>query len=318
MKSETSYFKIGIFVFVVLILLIVGLIAFGSEFWIRDVILMETYLNESVQGLSVGSAVLQRGVNIGRVKQITFVTRQYSDYIKPGMPEYDKFSSYVMVVMEIDQKHFPLYRENPEEFKQLLRDQINKGLRVKLSYQGITGLAFLEMDFVDPDKSPLYPPWMPQNMYIPSTPSLITSFTSAVEEAFKRFEDIKIEAAVDQLTSTLSRMETAIEEAQLGQVRENAIALMEDVRITSEELRVAIRRLSDPNRLGDLPAAVAQVTQTGARIERLIDAHEYDIDEIVRNLKEISQNLRDLTEEIKEDPAQLLFSSPPAKSEVVQ
>jgi paraquat-inducible protein B len=304
MKSETSYFKIGLFAAVTLLLLIAGLIAFSADFWMRDVILFETYLDESVQGLSVGSSVLQRGVSIGRVKQITFVSRQYSDVIKHGTPEYDQFNHYVMVVMEIDQKHFPSYKENPEEFKSQLRELIHNGMRVKLTYQGITGMAFLEMDFVDPEKAPLFPPWIPKYIYIPSTPSLITNFTSAVETVFGRIEKIDIEGAVNQLTQTLNRVEKGIEEARL--------------RVTSEELRQSFARLSDPNRRGGLSEAAAQIAQASIRVERLIDTHESDIEQILKNLKEISQNLRDLTERLREDPAQLLLSSPPAQSEVVQ
>jgi ABC-type transporter Mla subunit MlaD len=318
MKSETSYFKIGLFAAVTLLLLIAGLIAFSADFWMRDVILFETYLDESVQGLSVGSSVLQRGVSIGRVKQITFVSRQYSDVIKHGTPEYDQFNHYVMVVMEIDQKHFPSYKENPEEFKSQLRELIHNGMRVKLTYQGITGMAFLEMDFVDPEKAPLFPPWIPKYIYIPSTPSLITNFTSAVETVFGRIEKIDIEGAVNQLTQTLNRVEKGIEEARLEQLSDSAETLMNDLRVTSEELRQSFARLSDPNRRGGLSEAAAQIAQASIRVERLIDTHESDIEQILKNLKEISQNLRDLTERLREDPAQLLLSSPPAQSEVVQ
>ncbi len=318
MKSETRYFKIGLFVLLVLLVLVVGLIAFSAEFWMRDMILMETYLNESVQGLSVGSAVLQRGVSIGRVKQITFVARYYSDVIKPGNPEYEKFSHYVLVLMEIDPRHFALFEENPEALKQHLRKQIKQGLRIKLSYQGITGLAFLELDFVDPDKPPLFPPWMPRNLYIPSTPSLITSFTSAVESAFNRFEKINIEAAVDQLTNTLNRVETAIDEARLSDLSENAEILMDDLRLTSDAFRQTLGRISDPNRKGGLGEAASRIAETTARIDRLIDAHEYDIEEIILNIKSLSQNLRDLSGSLKQDPAQLLLSSPPARSEVIE
>lgn len=318
MKSETSYFKIGLFAAVTVILLIAGLIAFSADFWMRDVILFETYLDESVQGLSVGSSVLQRGVNIGRVKQITFVNRQYTDIVKYKTPEYDQFSHFVMVVMEIDQKHFPLYQENPEELKSQLRQLIHNGLRVKLTYQGITGLAFLEMDYVKSDKPPMYPPWIPKYIYIPSTPSLITSFTSAVENVFKRVEKIDIEGAINQLTRTLDRMDTAIEEAKLATLSETAIAMMEDIRITGEEFRQTMNRFSDPNRRGGIGEAAERIAQTSSRIERLIDTHETDIEQILKNLKEISQNLRDLTERLRDDPAQLLLSSPPARSEIVK
>lgn len=318
MKPETSYFKIGLFAAVTVLLLIAGLIAFSADFWMRDVILFETYLDESVQGLAVGSSVLQRGVNIGRVKQITFVNRQYTDIVKYKTPEYDQFSHFVMVVMEIDQKHFPLYKENPEEFKSQLRQLIHNGMRVKLTYQGITGLAFLEMDYVKSEKPPMYPPWIPKYIYIPSTPSLITNFTSAVENVFKRVEKIDIEGAINQLTQTLNRVEKGIEEARLEQLSDSAEALMNDLRITSDELRQGIARLSDPNRRGGLGEAAERIAQASTRVERLIDTHETDIEQILKNLKEISQNLRDLTERLRDDPAQLLLSSPPTKSEIVK
>ena len=223
-----------------------------------------------------------------------------------------------MVIMELDQKHFPLYKKSPEEFKQRIRDQINRGMRIKLAYQGITGLAFLEMDFIDPDEIPVFPPWIPINTYIPSTPGLMSSFTSAVETAFKRLENIDIEGAVDQLAETLAKVEKALEEAHFADMSSSAVAMMEDIRKTSTQLRQQVGRITDPNQPGNLGEAVARISQTTGRVDRLIDTHEYDIEEIMSNLKYISQNLRDLTERIKADPAQLLLSSPPARSEVTK
>ncbi len=318
MKSETSYFKIGLFAAVALLLLIAGLIAFSADFWMRDTILFETYLDESVQGLAVGSSVLQRGVNIGKVKQITFVSRQYGDVLRPGTPEYEQFCRYVMVVMEIDQKHFPIFSESQEEFKNQLREWIRRGMRIKLTYQGITGLAYLEMDYIKSEKPPMFPPWIPKFLYIPSTPSLISSFTSAVESVFQRIEKIDFEGAVNQLRQTLERVEKGVDEARLEQLSGSAELLMNDLRITSDHLRQGFARLSDPNRRGGLTEAAAQIAQASSRVERLIDTHQTDIEQILKNLKELFQNLRDLTERLREDPAQLLLSSPPAKSEVVQ
>ena len=45
---------------------------------------------------------------------------------------------------------------------------ITKGLRVRLASQGITGAAFLEADYIDPEK---FPPmeiiWEPKTYYVP-------------------------------------------------------------------------------------------------------------------------------------------------------
>ena len=316
MKAEANYFKIGLFVVLALILLVIGLIAFSTEFWVRNTITFESYFDESVQGLSVGSAVLQQGVNIGRVKQITFVTQEYSQYLKPGTPEYDKFSNYVLVIMEINQNQFPFYNENLEEFKLNLREMIHRGLRVRLTYQGITGLASLEMAVISQAKPPLMVPWVPRNYYIPSTPSLITSFTTAVEQTFERLEKIDIEGAVDQLILTLKDFDTALGQAHIKELSSKASALMEDIQKTSTQLRDKIQNMTDPNLPGNLPEAIAQFTQITSQINRLIDINKYDVDEIINNLKAVSQSLRGLLDRLEEDPALLFFSSPPAKSEV--
>jgi len=189
---------------------------------------------------------------------------------------------------------------------------------IEWTNQASPGLAYRKMTYTKPQNPPMFPPWIPKFLYIPSTPSLISSFTSSVESVFQRIEKIDFEGAVNQLTRTLERVEKGIDEARLEQLSGSAELLMNDLRITSDHLRQGFARLSDPNRRGGLTEAAAQIAQASSRVERLIDTHQTDIEQILKNLKELFQNLRDLTERLREDPAQLLLSSPPAKSEAVQ
>ena len=78
---ETNYLKIGSFVIVGLVLLIMAIIIFGSVKIFQKIIYIETYFNESVQGLSVGSPVKYRGMEIGYVKAIDFANSIYGDKI---------------------------------------------------------------------------------------------------------------------------------------------------------------------------------------------------------------------------------------------
>ena len=73
MATKANYFKIGLFVLATTGILTAGGIVLSSGFLTRETLLFETYIDESVQGLSVGSSVLHRGVQIGTVKQITFL-----------------------------------------------------------------------------------------------------------------------------------------------------------------------------------------------------------------------------------------------------
>ena len=69
---EARYFKIGVFVLSSLAIGIVFLVAFagGGK---GPALMFETYIEESVQGLEVGSPVRIQGVPIGRVESIGFV-----------------------------------------------------------------------------------------------------------------------------------------------------------------------------------------------------------------------------------------------------
>ncbi len=53
--------------------------------------------------------------------------------------------------------------------------EIEKGLRMRLAPQGITGTSYLEIDYVDPPPPVLPIDWVPENIYIPSAPSTVTT-----------------------------------------------------------------------------------------------------------------------------------------------
>ncbi len=181
MNEKNQYFKIGIFILVGIIILIVSIIIFGSGRLFKEEIIMETYFDGSVQGLDVGSPVKYRGVKIGEVQDISTLNQEYR-LQDEEFDEFYKYGVYVMVTMKLDADAFPYIS------KTNLEDEINKlvtekGLRVKFSYLGITGLAYLETDFVDPQKNPpLEIVWKPKNLYIPSVPNAIELVTNSLNE----------------------------------------------------------------------------------------------------------------------------------------
>ena len=56
--------------------------------------------------------------------------------------------------------------------------EVERGLRVRLAPQGITGTSYLEIDYVDPPPPMLPIDWTPDNVYIPSAPSTVTARSS--------------------------------------------------------------------------------------------------------------------------------------------
>lgn len=316
MKQNGTYFKIGLFVLGSAAVLLIGLAWLNSSAFRGKPVFIETYVDESVQGLSVGSAVMYRGVEIGRVKTITFIPREYP--LQSGTPEYETFSRYVVVIMEIDSETFLGVDRDPIQVKELLDDKVLMGLRFKLSYQGITGLAFMEADYVVNEKTPplTVVPWVPKNFYVPSTPSFITSFTQALSKINQRLEKMDIEGVLETMQTTLGSIDQAVKDAQLAQISQSIVALADDLRQTNHQIQEFLESAGPLPE--DIQTAARQFSTSLTKVQQMIDRNEPDLEAILNTLKSLIQNLRELSENLKADPAQILLSSPPPPSEYVK
>ncbi|MCE5184581.1 MAG: MlaD family protein [Planctomycetaceae bacterium] len=313
MESNRTYFKIGVFLLAALAALIGGILYINADVIRGEALIIETYLDESVQGLGVGSSVLYRGVAIGQVKKITFIPLEYD----LGQPEIrDQFGRYVVVIMAIKSDYFPGVSAESSGAQRVIQHEIDSGLRFKLSYQGITGIVFMEADYFPNAKAPTPLPWKPKHIYVPSTPSLVTSFTKAVEKIFLRLEKIDVEALFAKMETALDTMTKTLEDAQISEIRKGILALVDEFSKTNQEVRGFLERSEQvPD---DLRAALQQFERTLMQVQLLIGRNEPDLEKVLNDMKDLVRNLKRFSEDLKNDPAQLLFSRPPKPSERVQ
>lgn len=198
-RSRTNHWKLGLFV-------VVGTVAFLSTFtWLgaqrmnRDTVETVTYFDESVQGLDVGSAVKFRGVPIGTVEHITVapdrrhlkvVARIYVDVLENlGLSAVSSILSGRTLTL-------------PPE------------LRMSIASAGITGLKFLQVDFVDPAEhraSPL--PFAPEDNYIAAIPSTLKSIEEPFMAGVQRLPGI-----LDDLQLLVQRIHIGLDELEPGTV----------------------------------------------------------------------------------------------------
>lgn len=312
MEQNATYFKIGIFVLVGLAALIGGILYINADVVRGDAVLIETYIDESVQGLGIGSSVLYRGVTIGQVQEITFVPQVY-DLSTEAM---DEFGRYVLVVMAIQSDYFPGISGDPEDMEAVIQRQIQSGLRFKLSYQGITGIVYMEADYITSPTEPLDVPWQPKNLYVPSTPSLVTSFTAAVDRLFRKLEKIDIQATFTKVEKLLDTTTKTFEDARIAEVRESFISLIDEFKTTNQQIRAWLESANEVP--ADLSASLTQFERTLVQIETLIQRNEPGLENVLGDLRDLVRNLKQFSEDLKNDPAQLLFSRPPKPSERVQ
>lgn len=312
MEDSRTYFKIGLFILAGMAALIGGILYINADVIRGEAVLVETCLDESVQGLSVGSQVLYRGVAIGQVKEITFAPLVYDLGSDPQVR--DVFGRYVVVVVAIKSEQF--FSGDPEEMEVAIARQVQSGLRFKLSYQGITGIVYLEADyFMNPPEMPAIP-WTPRYIYVPSTPSLMTSFTMAANKIFRRIENIDIEAVFAKMEVTLDTITKTLEDARISEIRQGILSMADEFSKTNQEVRKFLQNSEQVPE--DLRATLQQFEKTLEQIERLIQLNEPDMEKVLSDLKDLVRNVKEFAEDLKNDPAQILFSQPPRPSERVQ
>jgi phospholipid/cholesterol/gamma-HCH transport system substrate-binding protein len=350
--NKLSYYKIGLFTISAIVLAVIGVIVLGAGVLFQRTALVETYIEESVQGLDIGSPMKFRGVMVGKVEEITLTSAMY-----------DTRRRYVLVRAGITSNlfDFPLADPNDPSF----RSEVDRGFRVRLAAQGLTGVAYLEADYLDPERNPpLEIDWQPKYPYIPSVRSRIVQLSDSVESILQNFEQLDIPRLMTSVDRSLAAITKVAEGTDVEKVGAQAYTLLTEVRETNRQLknlvaspelktavadaaaatagaRQIIERAEKPlgQLLADLPRAVesferlakrldsvsadlpdssAQLRQTLQRLNRLISSQQQDIEKTVDNLRAMSENLKEITDDSRKYPSQLLFGAPPPPSKVMQ
>ncbi len=347
--EKASYFKIGLFIIVGTILGALGVVALGVGTIFQKKVMVETYIDESVQGLDVGSSVKFRGVQVGKVETISLTSAEYPTKRR-----------YVLVRIGLTTKIFIADAGSPSFLA-----EVEKGLRVRLASQGVTGAAYIEADYQDPARNPaLEIDWQPHYPYVPSSRSRITQLSESVEKILRSVEDIDVGRLVDGLEKSLLTITKVAEGANFDKLGGQANAFLTEVRETNRQLkelignsdiksafkdsaaaasgaRQIIERAQAPvnQMLADLPRAAeslermvkrldavtadlpetsAQLRQTLQRMNRLIATQQQGIAATVENLQAVSSDIKELTESSRKYPSQVLFGAPPPPSKVMQ
>ena len=104
MNSKSNYFKLGLFVIGTAVLAVLAILIMGVGTMFEDQPVFETYLNQSVHGVDLGTAVKFRGVPIGNIKSIDFTRTRYESS-KPM----EKRKPYVRLIISLEQNICLLY-----------------------------------------------------------------------------------------------------------------------------------------------------------------------------------------------------------------
>jgi len=345
-SQRANYFKLGLFVIGAIAAGIIVLLIIGTGRFLQKRVTIETYFNESVQGLDIGSKMKYRGVEVGQVTRISFTYVKYEQ----DKPMGDR-KRYVLVEAQMQPRLVGGKAANDIASPESTALEVEKGLRVKLAPQGITGTSYLEIDYVDAANNPPLPiDWVPDSIYIPSAPSTVGQIVNSASEILERIHNLDVETVVNNLNKlltttndrvaaldtkslqqrterTLAKIESTLNDIAAKKLSDEALVLLAELRKSNAELQAtltnptfkklpesadaAIQKVRELVADPKLASSIAHMERTLSRLDRIFGGGESDLTTTIENLRQISDNLRDLTEDAKRYPSNVIFGAPP-------
>ncbi len=334
MSASTNYFRLGMFVLIGIFLGIAGVIVFGGlQIVPQEMIEIETYMDDSVQGLLSGSKVKMRGVEIGSVDEIGFVASYYT----LTEEQYPDYGHWISIKMSIDPVHFQ--GRSVKDLEANLPDVIADGLRARLTSQGITGGKFIQLDFLDPERFPAFdPPWEPTTHYLPAAGGVFEEIVNSVDRIVEKLEALDVGKLTQDVDDLVLGITSEVKGAEIAALSDKAQRVLDgvdglvggpemkdslaNVRDITADMKSTMSGVNDSLESGDLRATLEDAAATMAnmkqllnRLDRLTLSKEHDMELAMIELRLLLKNLRELTDTAKRYPAAVLFGNEPPESQ---
>ena len=237
-ENRASFAKIGLAVVLGAVATVASLLYIGGLGDNEDVVLVETYYNKAVSGLSVGSAVNFRGVKVGEVCEISFVGKHY--------PDAGEARNHIYILMAIKGDFLPVIGGRADA-EASIRALVSGGLRATVSASGITGLSRIECDVRPGDAAPAWPSWTPRHPYVPSYASLLDNFSDAATKVMNQINVMDVTAVWSNINATVEHLAQAAEgvKAMIEGERDDYEQILSNVKDISTSVRDLTAELRD-------------------------------------------------------------------------
>ena len=232
--NHASYTRIGLTVVIGVVTIVATLIYLGGMRGRGNEVLVETYYDKPVAGLSVGSVVNFRGVKIGEVREISFVRNKYVVEGEDG--------SRIYILMALDGNTLAAANVDDQGFAARIRQDVaTRGLRVSVSTSGITGLSRIECDFYASENLDPVPPltWTPRHVYVPSKISLFDNIAVAATKVLNQINRMDLNTTWSNISASVESIAVASESAKtMIQTRQGDVdRILDDLSETAVSLK---------------------------------------------------------------------------------
>ncbi len=291
-NSNPNYFRLGVFVLAAIGVLVAVILIFGSGKFFKKSFYLETYIKQSVTGLDSGAAVRFRGVKIGQVTTIVLS----GDTYEKNLP-FENRRQYVVVRMKIF---------GDEVTEDQLNHFIKDNLRARVKSMGITGVNYIELDFVSSasDYPTLPYNWEPEYPVLPSMPNQTDEIISGIQKFIDSANQMNVESTQKKIDEVLVSLNTMM----VGDGKGN-----EGIVRSVKELNILLTRIAKVTDKDELAILMRELVGAVTSLRQTVTSVQGDTTATLENLKQTSENLNELSRIASQSPASLLWAEPPPK-----
>lgn len=195
------------------------------------------FFNDSIRGLQTGAPVEFRGIRLGTVEQVPYVTSD--DKQKLGT-EYR-----IPVLIRIEPERFNKLLGEDFNFEEYLREGKNNGLRGALKAANlITGLLYVDLDFY-PNAKPYHGPVsLGEFTVIPTTSGGLSQIQQKLMDVLDKINNLPLNPVLDETKGTLQESQKTMRELQKTLNDINKITSNPSMQQLPEDMQQTLRELN--------------------------------------------------------------------------
>jgi len=245
MNRQSSKTLIGAFVVGAVVLIAAGVMIFSSGKFLQDTTRFTLFFKGSLQGLSVGNAVLFQGVKIGSITSITIEV------------DSKNLSVSIPVIIEIDPALVKMVHEKRRlDIRRSLPQLIDRGFRAQLTMGSlVTGQLVIGLGF--------YPDTVVQMAGIETEYPEIPTIPSPIEQITKVMQRLPIEDIINKILSAFEAIEVLVKSPDIP-------ATLNTLKQTVEDARKLVNHLD--SRIEPLTASIDETVVAYKKLAQDVDA----------------------------------------------
>ena len=228
----------------------------------------ETYFEESVQGLTIGSDIKYQGIKVGTITKITPWGKVYAPDSFDN-PETRSYGMGIVIELAFDADLLP--HASKDGFARFAARATEGGMRIRKASSGITGPSFLAIVYLDPEAhSPVSIDWQPRNTYIPWAPSVTRELMTSIQAISQSLEKVKFDELSTQISTLINDLDGKVDSIDVADITKDATTLLEELRVSNKRLQEI---LSNP----DIDATLDSLAATMGNVESIIGTSDGDL-----------------------------------------